>query len=70
MNVTALSPFKSIKYLIKTKLTRKLLKMTEKKWFKIYFDFLSLVHVPSTNMEKPGFMACTGSSHQGEIETL
>ena len=36
----------------------------------VYFNFFTLVHVPSTNMEEAGFMTYTAAHHQGAIETL
>ena len=34
----------------------------------MYFDFFSLAHVPSTNMEGAWFMTYTAASHQGAIQ--
>ena len=39
------------------------------KLFEAYFDcFLSLAHVPSTNMEEAGFMTYPAASHQGAMQ--
>lgn len=32
------------------------------------FEFLSLAHVPSTNMEGAGFVTYTAANHKGAIQ--
>ena len=39
-----------------------------KNLFDVYFNFFSLAHVPSTNMEGAGLMTYTAASHQGVIK--
>ena len=39
-------------------------------FFRINFDFVSLVHVPSSNMDEAWFMTYTAASHQGAIKMI